>query len=308
MDIVSIIVVGFCKANIMGRVNGEVLRVNIVALHDHVKYFGLMHGALLHEVNDLILHIDRLIDVVVQLHLQLVLQLSILLQKDFVIDRVREILVIFSQEMEFAVVGPGVPLVPHGVLRPNAHIFAPSEQKKLVDLLVEVFPVEDVGEPGEAVRAVEEGKSDVPVPHEGVHKEDVPTEGHEAVVHAVGVLEVDRRVLDVVARVEKQLTLAVELNRLRWLVHLVCALKILVRSLSQLSVGCVNYFVQVVDLSEAASGRHSKHAQLRLLSLLRNHQHLLVSWLAQHQRCNRGCPSAQHFSIKLLSLLLFLLL
>lgn len=146
------------------------------------------------------------------------------------------------------------------------------------------------------------------MPHKGVHKEDVPTEGHQTVIHAVGVLEVDSRVLDVVARVKQQLTLAIKLNRLRWLVHLVCAFQILIRSLSQLSVCCVNYFVQVVDLSEAASGSHSKHAQLRLGCLLRNHQHLLVSWLAQHQRCNRGCPSAQHFSIKLLSLLLFLLL
>lgn len=156
MDIVSIIVVGFCKANIMGRVNGEVLRVNVVALHNHVKYFWLMHGALLHEVNDLILHIDRLIDIVVQLHLQLVLQLSILLQEVFVVDWVGEILVVFSEQVEFAVVRPGVPFVSHGILRPNSHIFATSEQKKLVDLLVKVFPVEDVREPGEAVCAVKE--------------------------------------------------------------------------------------------------------------------------------------------------------
>ena len=60
-----------------------------------------------------------------------------------------------------------------------------------MDLLVQALPVEDVRHPGQGVRSVEERKGDLPRPEERVDEEDVPGEGHEAIVEAVGVLEVN---------------------------------------------------------------------------------------------------------------------
>ena len=103
-----------------------------------------------------------------------------------------------------------------------------------MDFLVQALPVEDVGHPGEGVCCVEERQSDLPRPHEGVHEEDVPGERHQAIVHAVGVLEVDGRVLDVVARVEKQFTLSIEFDGLRRFVDTIGALEVLLGTLGQL--------------------------------------------------------------------------
>jgi hypothetical protein len=108
-------------------VDGEVARVDIVSLHDHFKDFGLMNGTLLHEVDDLILDCDGVVDVVVKLHLKLVLQLSVLLQEVFVVDGISKVLIIFSKKIHLAVVGPGVEAVSHGVLCPNAHVLTATE-------------------------------------------------------------------------------------------------------------------------------------------------------------------------------------
>jgi len=86
-----------------------------------------MNGTLLHEVDDLILDCDGVVDVVVKLHLKLILQLSVLLQEVFVVDGISKVLIIFSKEIHLAVVGPGVEAVSHGVLRPNAHVLTATE-------------------------------------------------------------------------------------------------------------------------------------------------------------------------------------
>jgi len=158
-----------------------------------------VNGAFLHEVYNLVLDGDGVVDVVVKLHLKLVLQLSVLLQEVLVVDGIREVLVILGEEVHLAVVGPRVEAVTHWVLRPNAHVLAATEEEKSVDLLVEALPVEDVGHPGQTVGHVEEGQGDLPGPEEGVDEEHVPRKGHQTVVHAVGVLEVNDGVLDVVA-------------------------------------------------------------------------------------------------------------
>ena len=107
-----------------------------------------------------------------------------------------------------------------------------------------------MGHPGERVSQVEEGASDLPRPHERVHEEEVPGERHQAIIHAVGVLEVDRRVLNVVATIEQELTLTVELNGLGWLIDAVGTLEVLLGTLGKLSLGRVDDLMQVVDLAE----------------------------------------------------------
>ena len=127
--------------------------------------------------------------------------MTVLLEEVSLIDGVLKIVTIFGDQVELTVVGPGVESVTHGVLRPNSHVLATSEKQKSVDLLVETLPVHDVRHPGEAGSTIEEWQGDLPGPEEGVDEEDVPREGHEAIIKAVGVFEVDSGVLNIVTRV-----------------------------------------------------------------------------------------------------------
>jgi len=129
-------------------VDFEVTCVDIVALHHHLEHFRLMHCALLHKVDYLVLHCDRMVHVVVQLHLKLVFQLPVLLQKLLFLYGISEIFIVFSEQTGFAYVGPVVELVTHRVLGPDAQVLATPEQKELMDLLIEMFPVKHVGDPG----------------------------------------------------------------------------------------------------------------------------------------------------------------
>lgn len=72
-----------------------------------------------------------------------------------------------------------------------------------MDLLLEVLPVEDVGHPGERIGSVEDNGGELPRPGEGIDEEDVEGKGDGAVVHAVGVFQINSAVFDVVAGVEK---------------------------------------------------------------------------------------------------------
>ena len=60
-----------------------------------------------------------------------------------------------------------------------------------MDFLVKALPVHDMRHPGHRVGEVEEAESDLPRPVEWVDEEQVPTEGHSAIVQAVGIFEVD---------------------------------------------------------------------------------------------------------------------
>jgi hypothetical protein len=221
-----------------------------------------VNGAFLHKADDLVLHGDGVVDVVVKLHLELVLQLSVLLQEFLVFDGFSEVMVILSEEVDLAVGSPRVEAVTHWVLRPNADVLAATEEEKSVDFLVETLPVKDVRQPGETVGHVEEGQGNLPRPEEGVDEEHIPREGHQTVVHAVGVLEVDDGVFDVVARVHQQLTLSVEFNGLGWFVDFVGTLEVLLGSLRKLRSGSVDDFVQVVHLTEGSLRVGSDNAAL----------------------------------------------
>lgn len=258
----SEVLVWLVEAHGFLRVDHEVARVNVVALHDHFKDLRLVHSAFLHEVDHLVLHSHRVVHVVVQLHLQLVFQLAVLFKEVFVINGVSEVLIILRQQVNLAVIGPRVVTITHWVLRPNADVLASAEEQESVDFLVEALPVHCMGQPGERVGHVEEGQSDLPAPEEGVHEEDVPAERHQAVVHDVRVLQVDGRVLDVVAGVEEQFTLTVEFDRLAWLVDTISAFEVLFRSLGQLALRSVNDLVQVVDLTEITRWLHAHHCSL----------------------------------------------
>jgi len=78
-------------------VDREVSGVDVVSLEDHLQNFRLMHGTFLHQVQNLVLLSNRVVDVVVQLELHLVLKLSVLLQRGFLLHWVSKVLVIFGQ-------------------------------------------------------------------------------------------------------------------------------------------------------------------------------------------------------------------
>ena len=59
--------------------------------------------------------------------------------------------------------------------------------------------------------------------------------------------------LDVVARVQQQFSLSVELERLRGLVDLIGSLQVFVRALGKFELVRVNHFVQIIDLSKGPS-------------------------------------------------------
>ena len=94
---------------------------------------------------------------------------------------------------------------------------------KLVDLLVELHHIHDMGHPSKCCSRVEEGHGKLPFPVEGVDKHDVPREGHQEVVHDVRVFQINNVVPNVVAGVKHQFSASVELNCFGRLVHSVCS-------------------------------------------------------------------------------------
>ena len=152
----SEVFVGLVETHRLSCVDHEVARVDVVALQDLLEDLRLVNGALLHEANDLVLHHHGVVHIVVQLYLHLVLKLAVLPQEDLFVDWVGEVVSVLSQEVDFAVGGPGVEPVTHGVLCPDADVFATSEQQKSVDLFIQRLPVEHMRHPRQRVGQVEE--------------------------------------------------------------------------------------------------------------------------------------------------------
>lgn len=175
----------------MLRVDLEITRINVVALHDHFEDFRLMHRALLHEVQNLILNCDCLVHVVLYLRLQLILELAILLQELLILHWVGKVLVVLRQQVQLAVVDPTVVTVTKWVHIPDAAVFATTEQEQSVDLLVKVTPVKHMGQPGQTVGCIHERQSELPREIERIDKEEVPRHWDRAVKQDVWVFEVD---------------------------------------------------------------------------------------------------------------------
>jgi hypothetical protein len=156
MCVRSVVVVGLIESDGVISVDREVRGVNVVPLHDPFEDLGLVNGALFHEIDSLILHHHGVVHVVVQLHLQLILQLPCLVEELLIFNWLSEVLIVLSQQVELADVRPRVETIAHRVLSPYSHVLATSEEIELVDFLFKVFPIEDVGEPSDGVGTVEE--------------------------------------------------------------------------------------------------------------------------------------------------------
>lgn len=90
----------------MLSVDLKVAGINVVTFHGHFKDLRLVNGTLLHEVDNLVLHSNCLIHVVLYLHLQFILQLTVFLQELLIINWIGEIFVIFCEKVKLTVMNP----------------------------------------------------------------------------------------------------------------------------------------------------------------------------------------------------------
>lgn len=159
-------------------VDNEVRGIDIVTFAYHLKDLWLMNCSLFHKLNNFILMSDGMIDIMVQLNLNFVFELTSLVHEVLILWDCCEVFTILGQKIELGDVSPRVEFVSHGVHGPNTHILATSKKVHLVDLPIKRLPVKSHRHPGEAIGKVEKRKSNMPFPHQGIDEENVPTEGH----------------------------------------------------------------------------------------------------------------------------------
>lgn len=155
----------------MVGVDCEVRCVDVVALQHHLENLRLVHCAFLHKVDDLVLVVDRVIDIVVQLSHHLVLQLAGLGHEVLVFRHEGKVFTIFGQQIELGDMCPREVEIAHGVHRPDADVLTTSQQVHLVDFTIERLPVLSQRHPGKAVRSVEDREGHLPLPHEWIDEE-----------------------------------------------------------------------------------------------------------------------------------------
>ena len=99
--IFSIIICWFVRSHCVIGVDNEVGGIDIVSLKDHVEYFWLMYNSFFHEVDDLVLLGNGMINVVVKLYLDFVFKLTGLIQKVFFFWN-GKIFIVFCNQIEVA--------------------------------------------------------------------------------------------------------------------------------------------------------------------------------------------------------------
>lgn len=135
------IMIRLIESDVVLGVDNEIASIYIVPFHHHVKHFGVVDSSLFHEIDSFILNHDSMVNVVIELDLEFVLELTLLGEEVFFFNWVSEVLVVFGQEVELADVGPGVESIPKRVLSPDPNILATPEEEELMDLLFKVLPV-----------------------------------------------------------------------------------------------------------------------------------------------------------------------
>ena len=74
----SVIVSWLVESDIIFCVNNEVTSINVIALEYHIEYFWVMNSTLFHKVNNFILDNNGVINIVIELNLDLILELTLL--------------------------------------------------------------------------------------------------------------------------------------------------------------------------------------------------------------------------------------
>ena len=105
----------------------EVRGVDVVAFQDHLEHFWLMNGTFFHEVDDLILDDNSMVDIVIKLYLNFILELTSFVEELLVVYWISKVLAVFSDQVEFTNVGPTVESVSHWVHGPDSYVLSSSE-------------------------------------------------------------------------------------------------------------------------------------------------------------------------------------
>ncbi len=95
-----------------------------------------------------------MVNIVIQLHLYLILQLSILIHELLLINILHEVLIVLRNQVRLTDVCPRIESVSHGVLCPQSQVLASSEQEDFMDLLIKMLPVEGMRDPEEGIGSV----------------------------------------------------------------------------------------------------------------------------------------------------------
>ena len=206
----------------MRGVDHIVAGVDVVPLDHGLKKLGLVHNALLHEVEQHVLEVGAALQEVIDLDSDLVLQLALLLEEIGLIAVV-EVRLVLGQHIYFVKQRP-VDLTP--VLQRFCLEFdhlAAAQQRESAHLEMQRAEIPQSGHP----ECVQQHNVDVvqePAHLQGVVDVHPEAGGAEQLVEDIGVLEVDCRVQEGVAGVEHHLSLTVEFDRLGGLVDAVVTL------------------------------------------------------------------------------------
>lgn len=151
----SVVVSWFKHSDRVIGVDNKVGSINIVSFKGHLEHLWLMHCSFLHEEDNFILDYDRLIDIVIKLYLSLILELTSLVEEVLIIDWISEVLTIFGNEVELSDISPRVEPISHWVHGMDFNILTTSKQVQSVNFLIEMFPIEHLWHPCEAIGDIE---------------------------------------------------------------------------------------------------------------------------------------------------------
>lgn len=120
----------------MVSVDGEVRCVNIVTFQDHLEDFRIVDSSFFHEVDDFILLSDRMVHIMIDLDLNLILELTSLVEEFLLLWWMCEILIVLRQKVELADMCPRVESITHWVHCPDSNVFTTPKQIHLVYFLI----------------------------------------------------------------------------------------------------------------------------------------------------------------------------
>ncbi len=102
------VVIRLIESDIVLSINDEVASINIVTLENHLEHLWLMNCTFLHEIDNFILDNNSMVDIVIELYLHFIFHLTSLRQEILLFNWFCEVLIVFSQQVKLADMGPGV--------------------------------------------------------------------------------------------------------------------------------------------------------------------------------------------------------
>jgi len=77
-----------------------------------------------------------------------------------------------------------------------------------------MLPIENMRHPSNTISEIEQAESHMPCPREWIDKENVVSKRNHSIIHYIRIFQVDSAILDVIARVDKELSISVKFKSL----------------------------------------------------------------------------------------------